>query len=275
MIFLDNATNREDIIRVANKLGNSECVYTHFTKLNYKNYENLKFVLCPCTDIRHLEPGLAPEDTKFIYLTDKNVLFEKVVSSAEWVVWSLLRLLKYDLNAQEELHHKSIGFVGFGRMMQRVAKMLSGCRVTMYYYDNDAENYYLERAQRCADVNNIYLNCDIVVIGLSQNKQTMNFVDIDSFQLMKEGKRPYFLNNSRSSIVNGEALVNAITSNVLRGCALDVIEDYTNEVKTDLYRLVYKKNLIITPHIAGKGIQSRINTDKIILDIFKKEVLRE
>jgi phosphoglycerate dehydrogenase-like enzyme len=272
MIFLDQATNKRDFLRVAKNLGEKEVIYTHFTKINFSDYENLKYVICPCTDISHLGP--VPEGTTCIYLMDKLKLFEKVVSSAEWVVHNLFRLLKHNPEEQDELRGKSIGFVGFGRMMQRVAKMLSCCEVEMYYYDKKEPEFYSTGVEKCRFADNIFATCDIVIVGLSLNNSTANFVGSYQFKLMSE-KRAYFINNSRSAIVDGKALLGALKENWLRGCALDVTESYDYDLKKALFDFVYKKrNAIITPHIAGKGVQSRINTDKIVLGVFK-EVLSE
>lgn len=263
--FLDKATNETELLQISSKFKAGEVIYTHHTKINYGEYPGLKYVICPCTDISHLNPR--PEGVTFIYLANKKMLYDKVVSSAEWVVYNIFRLLKNKGMEQDELRGKVVSFIGYGRMMQRAAKMLYGCEVAMYYYDKNSPMFF-DSGAMYKDPGWIYENSDIVIVGLSKNKSTTHFIDFNEFNKMI-GKRPYFLNNSRSVIVRGEALLWMVERDYLRGCAIDVFEDYSTVVVQELLRLQEQRNLIITPHIAGKGVQSRRATDNIVLELFK------
>lgn len=121
-----------------------EVIYTHFTKVNYAMYPNLKVVLCPCTGIKHLNPESQP-DIKFINLYNKEWLFNNALSTAEWTLAAMFKLLRRN---RDELNGKTIGFIGFGRVAQQVTKMLSGFNVNIKYYDINVPKFYKGNAER-------------------------------------------------------------------------------------------------------------------------------
>lgn len=257
----------------------AEVIYTQFNGIDYDSFPNLKYVVCPCTNIDHLSPELATH-IEFIHLDDPKKLYASVNSSPEWVINQIFNLLKHNRDPSDELVGKSIGFVGYGRMMQKVAQLMSGYinygAVEMLYYDKKEPEFFTHSLiRKIKSINTILSHCDIIAIGLTANKETKNVIGYDSFMAMEEN-RPYFLNNSRSSVVEEGALIRAIENNNLRGVALDVIEDYSTQAQNKLRMwAVSPRNVYVTPHIAGRGAQSREATDRIILESLKEKLNEE
>lgn len=257
-----------------------EVIYTHFTPIDYDCFENLKYVVCPCTNVNHLKECGSPEGVKFIYLDDTRKLFNKVNSSPEWVINQIFNLIKHNKEKSDELVGKTIGFIGYGRMMQRVAQLLSGYvnygNVCMSYWDLKEPEFFIHSSViRCSNMESLIESSDIIVVGLSENEKTEGLIDGRAFNCIQE-KGSYFINNSRSSIVDEYDLIEAIERNILKGVALDVIENYTESSKKTLYLWANgPRNVHVTPHIAGKGVQSREATDRIVLEALKKELAKD
>lgn len=248
------------------------CIYTHFTQPEYVKYKNLKYVVAPCTNILHLNPDSHP-DIKFIYLDTSNNhilprLYLSVHSSAEWVVSALYRILKFDKSV--ELRGKSVGFIGYGRMGQLIAKKLSTSEVEISYFSvKEASLYINSKIKRVDTMDEILTNSDIIIMGCTYDTVTDNIIDSEEFKKMC--KKPYFINNTRSRVVNGLSLINAIQNGFLRGCGIDVYEQYPSYVQTALSNMGADSsvNLYFTRHVAGKGGPSRIATDQIVYDELK------
>lgn len=269
--FLDHPKNYEEFLKIPNihiAEGIDEdvsCIYTHFEKIDFDLYKNLRFVFCPCTNIDHLN---APENIRVFNLNNQDWLYHNVKSTAEWTLYAMLSLLR---NNKDELNGKTVGFIGFGRIGQQVAKMLSGFNVRVIYYDIKEPMYYIKGEFKSLEY--ILVNSDIITIHLISDDSTYNFISDQEFDLIKayNNKRPYFINSSRSRVVDGEALINAIETYTFSGVMLDVIEDYSTLVKDRLMGAIskYINNTILSFHTAGTGTVSRNKTDELMLKKLK------
>jgi phosphoglycerate dehydrogenase-like enzyme len=266
--------NYEDSFDIVNwfEQNSVEVIYTHLTKIAWDKYPNLKCVLCPVTSVNHLEP--IPEKIKVIYLRDKQVLYDSVWSTAEWTVTAMLNLMRAN---RDELTRKKVGFIGYGRVGQQVANLLKGFDCDIMYMDECYpiynNNSIIQAKETLAD--SIYSHADIITVHLSENNNTKGLVGAEAFQKMGWRENlPYFINSSRSSIVDANSLILALTTNTLKGCALDVIDTYDYVQKKQLYELRSEmgNRLIITPHIAGNCDNSRVFTDTHVLTRFFDEL---
>ena len=106
---------------------------------------------------------------------------------------------------------------------------------------------------------------DVITLHVPYNKATHHLMNKDTFKLVKRGA--ILINTARGSIVDTEALIDALDKKILSGAGLDVFEgeevikeekqllyDFKNlEVLTSLVKdriLLSKENIIFTPHIA-------------------------
>jgi len=64
------------------------------------------------------------------------------------------------------------------------------------------------------------------------------------------------INVARGGIVNENDLYKALSENIIRGAAMDVLESEPMQKDNQLYKL---KNLLISPHIAWTSYESRLN----------------
>lgn len=153
-----------------------------------------------------------------------------------------------------DLHEKTAGVIGTGKIGQAMIRILNGFQMHVLCYDPypveglEAEYVSLEELFKCSDV--ISLHCPLT----SETKYIINKASID---LMKQGV--YLINTSRGSLIDTEALIDAMLEGKFGGVGLDVYEeeegvfyeDRSGEIITDdnLARLVTFPNVLITSHM--------------------------
>lgn len=160
-----------------------------------------------------------------------------------------------------ELFGKSVGFVGFGAVAKNTAKLLEPFECKISFYDPFADSY---NDYTKVDLEDIFLNNDIVSLHLPVTNETKNMIGEDQISLMR--KDALLINSSRAHVLVAESLLNALESETIRGAILDVFD---NEPPQEIdYKLIQHKNVLATPHIAGASIEvtthhSRIMNEKV------------
>ena len=151
-----------------------------------------------------------------------------------------------------ELHEKTLGILGFGRIGQLVAHRARGFGMKVIAFDAYlAEERFrelgVERAGRPADV---YASADFVTVHLPKTKETEGFLDAAAFAQMKDGVR--ILNVARGPLVVDEDLKAALDSGKVAGAALDV---FRSEPVTD-HPLFGYPNVVVTPHLGASTAEA-------------------
>jgi glyoxylate/hydroxypyruvate reductase A len=104
-----------------------------------------------------------------------------------------------------------------------------------------------------ADLDRLLPDSDVVAICCQWTPETDKLFNRDRFALMKPGS--ILVNVARGEIVDEDALADALTSDHLRGAALDV---YVGEFeRAPMGRLWADPRVMITPHISGASDQDR------------------
>lgn len=139
-----------------------------------------------------------------------------------------------------ELRGSTLGVIGYGaigRELVRVAEAL-GMRVLICDpYASGADTVALEK---------LLPESDFVVPLAIASAETENLMNDAAFSSMKEGA--FFINVSRGNLVDEAALVRALDSGRIGGCALDVGRA-PDQMPTPA--LAARADVIATPHTAG------------------------
>ena len=117
-----------------------------------------------------------------------------------------------------ELRGATVGVIGFGQIGRYLSELALafGMRVLVTTPDPVAA---LERLQQVS-LPTLLAESDFVVCLASVNAQTENMMDAPAFAAMKAGA--FFVNAARGELVDDTALLDALESGRLAGCALDV-----------------------------------------------------
>ncbi|HOK38058.1 MAG: NAD(P)-dependent oxidoreductase [Bacteroidales bacterium] len=178
---------------------------------------------------------------------------------------------KREENRGRELGNMCVGIIGYGNMGSSFAKKISGlgCKVISYdkYKKNYSDNFTTEVV-----LNEIFQQADVVSLHVPLTNETKYLVNENFINSFK--KNIYLINSARGPVVNTRDLCNALKKGKILGVALDVLEyeessfeSTKNLLEIDDFRfLASSSNVILTPHIAGWTMESKLKLAEILAD---------
>jgi glycerate dehydrogenase len=169
-----------------------------------------------------------------------------------------------------ELNGKTWGIIGMGAIGSRVAQVASvfGCRVIYYStsgknHREDYEEVTFEELLSCADIVSVHAPLD---------ENTLHLMNRQAFEKMKP--TAVFLNVGRGPIVVEQDLADALEQGEIAAAALDVLSEEPMNPQNPLQKIKDSTKLLITPHIAWAGVETRRRLMDIIyhqIEDFLKE----
>ena len=157
-----------------------------------------------------------------------------------------------------ELHDKTMGVVGLGRIGQGVAARARAFGMRVVAFDPFLDAIAAKRLDvELADLDEVLASADVVSLHTPLTDQTRGLVDAARLARMKAGA--LLINCARGGIVDEMALLEALESGHLGGAALDV---FAEEPPSDS-RLVSHPRVVATPHIGAqtREAQERVATE--------------
>jgi D-3-phosphoglycerate dehydrogenase len=240
----------------------------------------LRVIASPTTGLNHIDLKEAERrEIKVVSLRGEYEFLEQIYATAEHTVALLLAGMRNlaaaaehvrqgdwnrDLFQGHELHGKTAGIVGCGRLGRMVARYLTAFGMKVVVTDPNVALESVPPGVTLVSLGELLRRSDIVSLHVDLNKQTEGFFGYIEFAQMKPGA--YFVNTARGELVVEEALVDALSSGQLAGAAVDVIcDEQAGTLENPL--VTYAKdhrNLIVTPHIAGCTAESMEKTEIFI-----------
>ena len=162
-------------------------------------------------------------------------------------IWGPLMMLGRDV------HHKTIGIVGFGRIGQAVARRAKGFGMDVIYSDAvrlPAEVEAETGAER-VELDDLLERADFVSIHTNLTPDTRHLFSAEQFKRMKD--TAVLVNTSRGPVVDESALADALESGEIFGAGLDVFEREP-EVHQKLLEL---ENVVVIPHLGSATVDTR------------------
>lgn len=144
-----------------------------------------------------------------------------------------------------------LGLGGIGKQAALRAKGL-GMRVIATRNSSRTGPAYVDYVGLSDELLELAGEADVVVNALPLTDSTEGLIDREFFAALKPGA--YFINVGRGGTVVTEALLAALESGQLAGAGLDVTDPEPLPADSRLWQL---PNVIITPHVAGRGGSSR------------------
>lgn len=172
-----------------------------------------------------------------------------------------------DLLLGTEMHGRTIGIIGMGRIGSSVARRAHGFGMNILYcraketnseaddssitLDQKDLNWQAQFAAKRVSLNTLLQQSDYVSLHCPHNRQTEKLIGPEQFARMK--KSAIFINTARGKIVDEEALSQAIEDGQIRAAGLDV---FYHEPKVSAV-LLKAPNVVLTPHIGSASEQTR------------------
>ncbi len=171
-------------------------------------------------------------------------------------------------NRGYELMDKKVGIIGFGYMGRAVAKRLSGFQCTVLAYDKYKKDFSSEWVHECS-LDRVLDEADVISLHIPLNKDTRFMVDDTFFKKIK--KPVWFINSSRGEIVRLASVLRALEQGILRGAALDVLENeklntLSPEQREVMQQLAMRDDVLFTPHVAGWTFESYQKISMVLVD---------
>jgi len=160
------------------------------------------------------------------------------------------------------LHNSTVGILGMGAVGQAIARRLKAFECRILYFDDKPiqrqDSAMLGACFSCLD--EILKQSDFLVIALPLNARTLHLICAETLARMKPGC--YLVNTARGSIVNEEAVADALDRGHLAGYAADVFEmedlsrgDRPPSISPRL--LAERSRTVLTPHLGSADGRAR------------------
>jgi glyoxylate reductase len=152
-----------------------------------------------------------------------------------------------------DVHHKTLGLMGFGRIGTAVAKRALGFDMNILFHDEApvASETAEQFGAIGVDRETLLRESDFVSIHVPLTPGTHHLMGAKEFALMKP--TAFIINTSRGEVINEKALVEALEKKQIAGVALDVYEKEPEIAPA----LLAMPNVILLPHIGSASLETR------------------
>ncbi|HEY7762852.1 MAG TPA: D-glycerate dehydrogenase [Actinomycetota bacterium] len=171
-------------------------------------------------------------------------------------IWGPLMMLGQDV------HHKTIGIVGFGRIGQAVARRAKGFGMRVVYSDavQLPAAVEAETGAHRLELDELLAQADVVSIHTNLTPETRHLFGADAFRKMKP--TAVIVNTSRGPVIDESALADALESGEIFAAGLDVFEREP-EVEE---RLLELENVVVIPHLGSATVDTRNAMGHVVVD---------
>nr|WP_314074690.1 D-2-hydroxyacid dehydrogenase [uncultured Roseococcus sp.] len=168
---------------------------------------------------------------------------------------------------EDELAGKTAIVVGMGNIGARVIRLLKAFEMTVIgVRANPASGAAgADEVHATADLPKLLPRADFVVLVCPLTPETTNLIDAKAFALMKP--TAYLVNCARGKVVDEEAMIEALSSNRIKGAGLDVMAVEPLPEESPLWTL---PNAFLAPHTGGETCAFEDN----VLDIMMENIDR-
>ncbi|KAI9101125.1 glyoxylate reductase [Phlyctochytrium arcticum] len=166
----------------------------------------------------------------------------------EWTSWSPTWMCGYQMAG------KTVGFVGYGRIGQAVARRLSTFKLANVLYSCPSPKQDLDQQTAATHVpfSQLLTESDVVIVTCALNSDTKHLFNSSAFTKMKP--TAIFINTARGQIVKQSDLVTALQNKTIAAAGLDVTDP---EPLPQDHPLLQLDNALVLPHIGSATIETR------------------
>lgn len=194
-------------------------------------------------------PGVLTESTAdlawaLIMTTTRRISeSEKFTREGKFTGWEPLLFLGQDV------HHKTLGILGMGRIGQAVARRAVGFGMKIIYHTREAKE--VDFAAELVDFETLLRKSDILSLHLPLTDETRHLIGERELHLMK--KSAVLINTARGAIVDEPVLIRALKERWIFAAGFDVYEREPY-IPQELMEL---PNVVLLPHIGSASLETR------------------
>lgn len=172
---------------------------------------------------------------------------ERFLRAEKW------RQFAFDLLLGTDIHGRTLGILGMGRIGQAIAHRAVGFRMPVVYHNRSPLDPAIEKecAARYVSKDDLLRMADFLVLVLPLTPESRHAIGVVELDRMKSSA--ILVNIARGGIVDDAALVAALKRRKIAAAGLDVFEGEPS-LHPDLLTL---DNVVMTPHIASASVAAR------------------
>lgn len=161
-----------------------------------------------------------------------------------------------------ELNGKTLGVIGYGNIAKEIIKVAQALKMKILVSTRtpraDVENVHFTTKEE------VFKQSDFISLNCPLNESTRHMVNKETLAMMKP--TAYLVNTARGALIDEQALIDALQNNVIAGAGLDVQEVEPLDDASPLYTM---DNVIVTPHMGWRGLETRQRLISLIRDNIK------
>ena len=201
-----------------------------------------------------------------------NAPFSNTRSVAELVLGEILLLLRgipdknakahrgewlKSANGSYEARGKTLGIIGYGHIGTQLGILAEHLGMRVQFYDIE-DKLVLGNATQIKTLNQLLKSSDVISLHVPETPQTQNMIGPAELEVMKPGA--ILINASRGTVVEIDALAQALEDKHIGGAAIDVfpVEPKSNQEEF-ISPLRQFDNVILTPHVGGSTQEAQQN----------------
>ena len=228
---------------------------------------NLQAIGCFCIGVNQV--NLAAATAKGIIVFNSPYCNSRSV--AELIIGEMIMLVRHLYCRTMEMHQgiwnktslnsheirgKTVGIVGYGHVGSQLSILAEAIGMNVLFYDI-APIMPIGLAKSTSSLKELLGKSDFVTLHVPETADTIGMISHKEIALMKRGS--FLLNAARGSVVDLQAVNEALESGHLLGAAIDVFckEPQANNTPEFKCVLQNRPNCILTPHIGGSTMEAQ------------------
>ena len=258
------STDEKEILE---EVKDADAVFGLLTPRMLRAAEKLKWNQTPIAGLERYIPKIPEIIERDIVITNVAGIYnEEIATHVFALITALSRDLPTLIRRQDQaiwdnqnvrivpLLGKTLGVIGLGGIGTEVARRgaVFGMRViAIRAHPEKGKPSFVEKVWGPEGLDNLLRESDFVVICTPHTPQTEKMIKSRELRIMK--RTAFLINIGRGAVVDLNDLTEALRKGEIAGAGLDVFEKEPLPSKHPLWKM---KNVIITPHLAAKGLSS-------------------
>lgn len=161
-----------------------------------------------------------------------------------------------------EINGKTLGVIGTGNIGREVIKIAQALGMKILAYARTPRED--EPGIHFASLEEVLAQSDYLTLHCPLNADTRHLINKETLALMKP--TAFIINTARGALIDEAALIEALKEGRIAGAGLDVQEVEPPAADNPLYDM---ENVIITPHMGWRGLETRQRLVSIAADDIK------
>jgi phosphoglycerate dehydrogenase-like enzyme len=263
-----------------------------FVKLGHKicasllsKLPKLRYIVCPATGLDHIDLEYCDaQKIEVLSVRGQEKFLSQITSTSEIAWWHILELSRKANDFQnkvvegewnrnqfvtESLQDKVLGICGYGRLGKQMATIGSAFGMKVVVHDKLQSR--VTGIESTKTLSELFSVVDVLTLHIEASKENKNLINRE---LLNQISKPKFLliNTSRGSIVDEQAIVEALEAGNIYGYGADVLYEETRENydwleqnKIWQAKKTKKFNITLTPHIGGATKDSQFKVENEVV----------